>query len=319
MLVARHKRRDERRTHSEALSAPTTPAGYVQFLQRHAGNRAVAELIERSRAIQRHPLLNASVQQSNQQGTQIDFAAALNAALNPPNPPNDLSMLGAVVCPLIDQVRRRRAVLLALENSNLAPVVQAYTQGSPGFLVSSFDPLRPWVRSSHSGNPIDPDPSLVQAPYDATLAPGAAGGPPLASAQGVVGPAFWDWLMSSTTSHTTGGHGIQLPPGVGVNFNRVASYLEVTLGGVHGPAGHLAGGRLMYEPFAERWYVSDHYALEYEVVNVPAAAAHPQYAITLQEIARLQRRLANKSPGTRTARLQQYIGGLWGRMARGHL
>jgi hypothetical protein len=174
--------------------------------------------------------------------------------------------------PVLDavaNVKRRQAVLHALEGSGVEAQVVAWAaaQGLGPSLVGIYDPNQPWIRSSHAGAPIDP--LLPQGPYDGALAVGAAGGPPAAAGQSqIFGPANWSWLVESTTPHTTG-H----PGGNNYNANRVASYFEFALMAIT----DVGSGRLVFDPFNYRWFVSDHYAVEYELINVPPAAADPAF------------------------------------------
>ncbi|BCJ47775.1 hypothetical protein GCM10010168_21340 [Actinoplanes ianthinogenes] len=185
-------------------------------------------------------------------------------------------------------VRKRQAVLHGLEGSGVEKDVVAWAKdhGLGPSLVGTYDPERPWIRSSHSGTPIDV--KLPQGPYDSTKAAGAPGGPPAAAAVGlIVGPANWNWLESSTTEHTTA-----------KNAKLVASYFEFGLG--HIPK--VDGGRLVFDPFNYRWFVSEHYAVQYEVINVPPATTDP--------IVGKVRGAADKVV-TNTVSFDVFIDGLW--------
>ncbi|WP_436790660.1 hypothetical protein [Yinghuangia sp. YIM S10712] len=176
----------------------------------------------------------------------------------------ELKLLCWGVADMMDRVLRRQAALRALDDGGRgADVLAHFANGGPGFLASLGTP----IRSSHSGAPVDL--KLPQGPYDAA--------PPGATA-GIRGRANWAWLEASTTRHTT-----HHPP---VNVNRVASYFELEVPTITDDKGtvQLSGGRVVYDPFAHRFFVSEHYKDEFEFVNVPAVNADQAYQDISQEI-----------------------------------
>jgi hypothetical protein len=208
-----------------------------------------------------------------------------------------------IIAAAIDAVRRRQAVLQALEDQQLGATVDAWiaTGGtairirreetawtrptSLGDLILAGDannPDSPIVRASHSGGVVDG--LLPQGPYNPALAVGAApaqvggiAGPPVASTQGLVGRVNWAALVDTKDDHTTGA----LQNGaIAADPNRVASYFEITLKALKDGDSNknvVPGGRVVYDPFNQRYFVSSHYHREFEVVQVPVYRSHPAY------------------------------------------
>ncbi|MCA8930069.1 MAG: hypothetical protein KDC18_18575 [Alphaproteobacteria bacterium] len=200
----------------------------------------------------------------------------------------------------VNQNRRNQAVLAAIEASGQGANFEQYAAGQDwtlGAIVAAGQD----IRSSHSGGAIDPN--LPQAAYEPG---GVAGGgltvsvaPPALNT--LAERANFDWLDSSTTTHTTdpdhpqfrgptasGGAkptlGSVVNPALGGHQrlptapNRVASYFELGAHAVSdGGTKLVSGTRVVFDPFAGRYFVSEHYARQYELTNVPAATAHPFY------------------------------------------
>ncbi|MBC3841233.1 hypothetical protein GXW82_15775 [Streptacidiphilus sp. 4-A2] len=178
---------------------------------------------------------------------------------------DNLGLLRLAVVPEISSIVRRQAALQALHDENRSVDLIAYCAAGPtgdsGYLASSGVN----IRSSHSGTPIDR--GLPQTFY----LPAA---PPAGLAGNIRAQANYAWLGASTTGHTTTpdpGSGLAADP------TRVASYFEITLPTIGRKMGLLSGGRLCYDPFHHRCFISEHYAVQYELINLPAVTAHAVY------------------------------------------
>ena len=184
----------------------------------------------------------------------------------------------------IEDLFRRQAALVALDDENRGPSFLAHLTAlgtpDPGFLAS----ISLAIRSSHSGTPIDR--LLPQGPYLAA---------PPAGLLGLRGPANYAWLRESITDHTS-----NPAPATGLtaNPNRVPSYFEIHVPMIHGEFGivKLDGGRLCYDPFNHHMYVSAHYLVQYEVVNLPALNTDPVYGPLRTEIQAYATALAAGGP-----------------------
>ncbi|MDI2125998.1 hypothetical protein [Yinghuangia seranimata] len=204
--------------------------------------------------------LTRCAQASTGTTNRIDYPTVLNANTG------DLGYLHMFATDVTDHMLRRQAMLQALDTEGRTNDMIAYCGGDgPGFLASIGSP----IRSSHAGAPVDP--LLPQAPYN-------GGAPPAAATAGIRGRANWAWLANSTTEHTT-----KFAP---ADPNRVASYFELHVPTIRDGknAALLEGGRVVYDPFGHRFFISAHYAAQFELVNVPAVTAHPSYAAARTEI-----------------------------------
>ena len=188
---------------------------------------------------------------------------------------SDLKLLQDKAGPTITLLLKRQAMLQALHDGGLTPNVLAYCGAEgPRYLASLGELL--YVRSSHSGRPIDPQ--LPQGPY---TPPAAL--PPAAALATIRGRANFDWLTDSTTPHTTEP---DAGSGLAHDANRVASYLEFSVRTIRSNGQDLLdGGRLVYDPFNHQIFISEHYRAEYEITNLPAVNANGVYAQIRQEIA----------------------------------
>ncbi|MCX4749873.1 hypothetical protein OG455_30895 [Kitasatospora sp. NBC_01287] len=182
---------------------------------------------------------------------------------------DDLGLLSKAVVPRVESIVRRQAVLQALEDEGHSAGVLALCANDSGPLASS----RLEIRSSHSGAPIDR--GLPQGPY------GPAALPAGVAANQLRARANYAWLQASTTDHTTkpaAASGLQPDPA------RVASYFEVTLPEIGRTMQLVSGGRILYDPFHHRFFISEHYRSFYELIGVPAVTADPDYAALRQEL-----------------------------------
>jgi hypothetical protein len=181
----------------------------------------------------------------------------------------DLELLKRHTSYTLERLLRRQAALQALQDENRSVDLLAYTNAAPGYLASTGLP----IRSSHSGTPIDN--GLPQGPYTAA--------PPAATA-GIRGRANYAWLGESVTPHTT--HPAAAS-GLPTDLTRVPSYFEFHISTIHSRSSGqalLEGGRLVYDPFAHRTFLSSHYNTEFELINVPVVTAHPMHAALRQRI-----------------------------------
>jgi hypothetical protein len=198
--------------------------------------------------------------------TQISFPALAAANFG------DLLLLRTATVPNIRDLFRRQAALLALDDEARGPSFLAHLAvlgtPDPGFLAS----INLAIRSSHSGTPIDP--LLPQGPYLAA---------PPAGLVGMRGPANYAWLRESITDHTANP---AAATGLVANPNRVPSYFEAHVPVIRGDFGlvKLNGGRLCYDPFNHRMFVSAHYLVQHEVINLPPLNANPVYGPLRAEI-----------------------------------
>ncbi|MFI1155377.1 hypothetical protein [Streptomyces sioyaensis] len=210
--------------------------------------------------------------------TQIDYPTFTAAEKS------DLKLLQDKAGPTVTLLLKRQAMLQALHDRGLTPNVLAYCGTEGPRYLASYGGL--YVRSSHSGRPIDAQ--LPQGPY---TPPAAL--PPAAALATIRGQANFDWLTDSTTDHTT-----EPDPGSGLPHdpNRVASYLEFSVPTIRSNGQKLLdGGRLVYDPFNHRIFLSEHYRAEYEIINLPAVNANRVYVQISQEIAD---QVAAALPGT---------------------
>lgn len=206
-------------------------------------------------------LLTTCAQMTTGSKARIDFGA-VRGALNDPRP--EVKLLAWGITDVMNQVLKRQATLKAIHDSAQSAAIIAHF-GAVGFLAAAGTD----IRSSHAGAPIDP--KLPQGPYVAAP-PGAMGN--------VRGQANWEWLQNSTTEHTTF---LFKPP----DPNRVASYFEMTLETITDNQGvdQLRGGRIVYDPFNHRFFISEHYADQFELTNIPAVQADASYAAVMADIA----------------------------------
>jgi hypothetical protein len=211
-------------------------------------------------------LLNACAQQAAGPANQISYPVVAGAA------GGVLARLWQGIGTSMTEILRRQAALRALDDGGRGPAALAlWPAGGRFFLASQATP----IRSSHSGTPIDPN--LPRGPYTPAAPPAGLAG------AGIRLRASYEWLSESTTEHTT--H----PPGLPADPNRVASYFEVTLQRIRftparGPELILDGGRVCYDPFGHRAFISEHYAAQYEITNLPALNTPPIYAAVIAEI-----------------------------------
>ncbi|MEE4541146.1 hypothetical protein V2S66_04080 [Streptomyces sp. V4-01] len=181
----------------------------------------------------------------------------------------DLELLKRHTTHTLGRLLRRQAALQALHDRGRSADLLAYTNAEPGYLASTGLP----IRSSHSGRPIDN--GLPQGPYTA---------PPPAATAGIRGRANYAWLKESVTAHTT--HPAAAT-GLTTDLNRVPSYFEFHISTIHSRGNGqalLEGGRLVYDPFNHRIFLSAHYVAEFELINLPAVTADPAYAALDQRI-----------------------------------
>ena len=188
---------------------------------------------------------------------------------------DNLRLLKLAVVPEVNSIVRRQAALQALHDQGRSVDVIAYcangVTGDSGYLASTGVN----IRSSHSGTPVDR--GLPQGPY----LPAA---PPAGLVAGNVrGQANYAWLIQSTTDHTTAPDPA-LGSGLAADPTRIASYFEITLSAIGRRMRLVDGGRLCYDPFHHRCFVSEHYAVQYELVNLPVVTAHAVYNPLRQEI-----------------------------------
>lgn len=307
-------------TYPQTLTAPE-----VIQLQRALGNRAVGALLRQPAAspgvIQRNAFLTRCANTSTGNPTQIDYVQVVNAGNSYDT---DLGKLHFGIAGLVGKTLRRQATLQALEDENIANEVTAYSQAHLNGNLGAFVSTSTDIRSSHSGGRIDA--LLPQDAYDPGRPLGAAGGvgavlpgKPVAATQGIRGPANWSWLDGSTERHTTHPdagllHGIN-------DINRVASYFEYhfdTITDVKNKTKLLSGGRLVFDPFNHTFYVSEHYAAEYELINVPAVIADPAYNRVRQNIQAFRNQHAAMG-GPNPLQWEQKIGRLMGAITEGRL
>jgi hypothetical protein len=184
-----------------------------------------------------------------------------------------------------------------LEDEQLTYQVTTFVNQNWGGYMGSLTATNLNIRSSHSGGGIDP--LLPQPAYEQNPVAGqgtvVSVARPAARNQGLVGLANWAHLKATTTKHTTDPdhpqfRGGQEQPqllgqiiGLGQRLNasnkRVASYFEFHAESVHDDQGVkvLDGTRVVYDPFNVRYFVSEHYDAQYELVNVPHYTQHPEY------------------------------------------
>ena len=222
--------------------------------------------------------------------SQIDYGVISNVGATQ----GQQDLCSAISAP-INKHRRKQAILNALEAENLGAEFEVYL-GQSGWTLAGFLAAGQDIRSSHSGGAIDPE--LPQAAYEA--APVAGGGLVVSVAPPALNTlaerANYDWLEQSTTMHTTdpdhpslrgpsatGGAkptlGSVINAGAGggrlaASANRVASYFELGASKVRDSVSgivHVDGTRVVVDPFNNRYFVSEHYAKQYELLNVPAA------------------------------------------------
>ncbi|HSA53388.1 MAG TPA: hypothetical protein VLH10_25160 [Yinghuangia sp.] len=207
------------------------------------------------------PFLTRCAQATAGTATQISYPTVIAAKSG------DLGLLHNAIGNTLDRLLGRQAVLAAIDAEGRTNDAVTYCNGvgGPMFLVSSNTP----IRSSHSGAPVDA--GLPQGPYDAA---------PAAATAGIRGRANWAWLRESTTPHTTD------PGTLPANPNRVASYFELHVPTIKDGAKQvqLDGGRLVYDPFNQRYFLSSHYAAQYELINVPTLGTVPVFQTIRTEI-----------------------------------
>lgn len=238
--------------------------------------------------------LNRCARSTGGTATQIDHPTLIAAVKS------DLKLLQDKAGPTITLLLKRQAMLQALHDGGLTPDVLAYCGNEGPRYLASYGGL--FVRSSHSGRPIDDQ--LPQGPYTPPAVQ-----PPAAALATIRGRANFDWLKDSTTDHTT-------KPGAGSGLlhddNRVASYLEFSLPTIRSNGQDLlGGGRLVYDPFNHQIFISEHYNAEYEIINLPAVNANQVYGQISGEIAGLA-----APPGAPVWR--PFFGDLETRMGAGH-
>ncbi|WP_219011228.1 DUF4157 domain-containing protein [Aquimarina litoralis] len=205
----------------------------------------------------------------------------------------------------INKNRRNQAMLAAIQACGFGAEFRAYATHN-GINIEKFATIGQDIRSSHSGGAIDPN--LPQAAYETV--PVANAGTVVSTAPPVLATladhANYEWLKNTTTDHTTdpdhpkfrgptatGGAkptlGDSINPGptpnvrLAPNANRVASYFELGAHSVHTLQDGVmtkvvSGTRVVFDPFSDRYFVSEHYAKQYELTNVPAATTHGYYA-----------------------------------------
>ncbi|HET9180556.1 MAG TPA: hypothetical protein VFP59_00360 [Candidatus Angelobacter sp.] len=235
---------------------------------------------------------NAFLDQLSDAARQIDYVVISGGGATA-----NQTLLYQSISEAVEKNRKRQAMFEGLEQAGLGAQFEAYAQGKNwtlGNLVSAGQD----IRSSHSGGAIDPN--LPQAAYQA--APVAGGGltvsvaPPALNTLGE--RANYAWLSDSTTKHTTDPDapefrgptspgalptlGSTVGGGIGANNRlasapgRVASYFELGAGTIHSSSGAtlVSGTRVVYDPFNRRYFISEHYAQQYELTNVPAPSTH---------------------------------------------
>lgn len=214
---------------------------------------------------------------------QIDYGVISVAA----GGTNQHKLYTAIV-DVVEKNRKRQAVLLALQDENLANEVVAHVNANWGGHLGALTAFGLDIRSSHSGGGIDP--LLPQAAYEAAPVAGVSVAVPAHA--NLVESANWSHLAATTTEHTTdpdhpkfrGAAG--QPPLLGgaarlaASIGRVASYFEFHAESVHDNKGAkiLDGTRVVYDPFNRQYFLSEHYAAQYELINVPHYNARAEYA-----------------------------------------
>jgi hypothetical protein len=269
-------------------------------------------------------LLTLCAQQTTHSDTRIDYATLATAQGTGP-----LAMLAASVTSAMIPLLRRQVVLQALQDRNLTNGVASWINTINGYF-GMLSSISIDIRSSHSGGVFDTNLPAAHPAYDPSLPtnqpPAAAGhaeGPPTHA--GLRDLANWTWLAQTTTEHTTGFYPgnkpVQEPPFVGANpvprdANRVAAYFEIQLGTVHTTSGDISGGRMVYDPFHHRFFLSDHYESEYELIDVSPLANDASHANMLQVIGKYQTK-NNGQP--MQADLDALLNGVLDRMYQGKM
>ncbi len=243
--------------------------------------------------------------QSNQYG-QIDYERISGQGAT-----DDQKILYNAISDAVDRNLTRQAILLAVDDAGLGDQFEEYVTNVKNWPLSALATVGEEIRSSHSGGAIDPQ--LPKPAYEAV--PVAGGGLALSVAPPVLDTlpdrVNYEWLSASTTTHTTdpdhpkfrgptadGGViptlGSLIGGGQGPNLrlpnapNRVASYFELSAKTMHrGDKVLVTGTRVVYDPFSARYFVSEHYDKQYELINVPLPFEHPVYNRVREEIRRV--------------------------------
>jgi len=297
---------------AEVMSAKARSSGYIQT--------NLEPVYSSSSLIQRNAFLTSIANATS----QIDYTVISVAATN-----TNEHQLYIGISNTVERNRKRQAVLQALHDANLANQVTNYVnanwQGHMGALAATnLD-----IRSSHSGGGIDP--LLPQPAYEAVPVPNVSVAIPNLVTLG--DRANYSHLESSTTEHTTdpdhpkfrGGPG--QPPLLGgaqrlqASLNRVASYFEFHADSIYDLHGDKAvnGTRLVYDPFSRRYFLSEHYARQYELINVPHFSLHNEYQNLLNNLNLFMAQPAyqNANPAEKDQLLQKVIGKILSKINRG--
>ncbi len=170
----------------------------------------------------------------------------------------------------VEKMVRRQATLQALEQAGLGTHFKNYAQNQNvdlgGLVAMGQD-----VRSSHSGGAIDP--LLPQPAYEKNPIAGVSVAPPALTS--LADRANYDHLSNTTETHTIDPQGLA---NVAKNPSRVASYMELTAGSVNVKGKKaVSGTRVVFDPFNNKHYISDHYEQQFELTNVPSPTSHPKY------------------------------------------